>query len=90
MTIDEQLGLWLKGKPIHNNSRDECTPDFSCCNRELLASEEDRKRYYKAYCDGDNRVTHKMLADFLGKLLESKNLRVQTAQVIEFKKHESH
>lgn len=90
MTVDDQLNMWLEGNPVHNHERAECTPDFSCCNRALLASEQERKQFYKAHCDGDNRVTHKMLINFLEKMLQSENFRVHTAQVIEFKNHESH
>ena len=32
MTPDEQMEKWVNGVSIHNLERDECCPDFSCCN----------------------------------------------------------
>ena len=42
MTIDQQLALWCFGIPVHNLERDECCPDFPCCQPELLANEQTR------------------------------------------------
>lgn len=42
MTPNEQLELWVRGKSVHNDERDECCPDFSCCSPELLAPEHER------------------------------------------------
>ena len=47
MTSDEQLAEWVKGNSIHNQDRDECCPDFSCCDNELLAPEDERKSLQK-------------------------------------------
>lgn len=35
-SVDEQGKAWVDGNPMHNTYRDECTPDFSCCNRDLF------------------------------------------------------
>jgi len=32
MKPNEQLAKWVNGESIHNKERDECCPDFSCCN----------------------------------------------------------
>ena len=32
-----QMEKWLAGHPEHNTERDECCPDFSCCQPHLLA-----------------------------------------------------
>ena len=69
MTPDEQLAEWVKGNSIHNPDRDECCPDFSCCDHSLLASEEDRK----AFADGDQVVRDKLLAKFLSNMLRLSN-----------------
>ena len=42
MTSDEQLAEWVKGINIHNHDRDECCPDFSCCQSHYKASEQER------------------------------------------------
>jgi len=62
MTSDEQLAEWLKGNSIHNDTRDECCPDFSCCTPKLLADEDMRKAFVAA--DDDARIS--MLGMFLG------------------------
>lgn len=44
-SIDAQLTEWVAGNPIHNTLRDECCPDFSCCEPELMWPEETRKEF---------------------------------------------
>jgi len=68
MDCDEQLKLWLEGKPVHNYERDECCPDFSCCNPHLLASEEERKEFILAVNSGNLSAQIAMLGEFLGRL----------------------
>lgn len=65
MSIEEQLERWVAGDPVHNDERDECCPDFSCCTSELLAAEEERVKFREA--TGDARDG--MLATFLGRAL---------------------
>jgi hypothetical protein len=47
-SIKLQLSEWIAGRPHHNKVRDECTPDFSCCNPALLASEAERIEFRDA------------------------------------------
>lgn len=76
ITRDEQLAKWLGGESIHRASTfelthangdvteltgGECTPDFSCCQPELLASEETRRAFVSA--------TEKERVEFLGVFL---------------------
>jgi len=61
MTVDEQTAAWVEGRSIHNTARDECCPDFSCCQPELLASPEVRRAFQLA----DERTRHRMLGGFL-------------------------
>lgn len=68
MTPDEQLDEWVKGNPIHNKDRDECCPDFSCCEPDLLAPENVRI----AFRDADEATRTQMLSMFLGQLIELK------------------
>lgn len=67
MTPQEQMELWVKGESIHNDERDECCPDFSCCKPELLASVAVRERFR----DGTPQEQSSMLVDFLGALIKS-------------------
>ena len=67
MTNDEsvkyQLSEWVAGRPWHNTVRDECCPDFSCCQPTLLvpvaariafrdANREDRERMLFGFLSG--------------------------------------
>lgn len=65
MTCNEQLVAWVRGRSLHNEDRDECCPDFSCCRPELLAPLGERERFLAA--DDDGR--HGMLIVFLGRAL---------------------
>ncbi len=71
MKISEQTKLWVAGKPIHNKERDECCPDFSCCNPKLLAPKKIRQKFYKAELEGDSKTKNVMLMMFLGKLISA-------------------
>jgi hypothetical protein len=59
--LDNQLEEWVKGNPIHNTVENECTPDFSCCNKSLLQPEIIRTTFAKA----DSETQMKMLMQFL-------------------------
>ena len=59
---DAQLSEWLKGNPVHNDEQDECCPDFSCCQPELLADQKTRQ----AFADADEELRMTMLGMFLG------------------------
>lgn len=65
-SIEKQTQAWLEGNPIHNKERDECCPDFSCCQPELLAPYEVRKKFVEA----DDATRHKMLGMFLGACID--------------------
>ncbi|MFA7099980.1 MAG: hypothetical protein WC143_07865 [Eubacteriales bacterium] len=69
MKPDEQLELWVQGKSVHNDERDECCPDFSCCGGKL-ADEDTRKRFAKAFYEHDENTTMNMLMIFLGDMLK--------------------
>jgi len=73
MISNDQLESWLKGMSIHNDSTDECCPDFSCCEPSLLASKEDRQLFYNAWHNGQRDIVNRMLMGFLGKSLQNMN-----------------
>ena len=79
MTPDEQLEQWVKGNSIHNDARDECCPDFSCCKPELLAPKEVRQKFQKA----DKQTRMGMLSHFLSacvaKATEESGIKVHIA-----------
>lgn len=59
MTHEEQLQRWLDGESIHLDG--SCTPDFSCCEPELLATPEVRQ----AFVAGSDVERVKLLGHFL-------------------------
>jgi hypothetical protein len=65
LTCDEQLALWVSGESIHNSSRDECCPDFSCCNPEIRTPIEERRRFASA----NESERSRMLGHFLGQMI---------------------
>jgi len=71
MTIAEQLELWVNGKSVHNDTRGECAPDFSCCNSKMKTPTEVRKRFAKAYREDDQKTMNQMLGMFLGEAIST-------------------
>ena len=67
MTREEQLAEWVRGNPIHNEERDECCPDFSCCTGRI-APRDVRERFARAYREGDATTVRQMLVMFLGEM----------------------
>jgi hypothetical protein len=66
---EEQLARWVSGESVHNG---ECTPDFSCCRPQLLASQEVRTKYLNA--GRDERSA--MCFQFLGAMLRDHGCKV--------------
>lgn len=76
VSSQEQLDLWVAGDCVHYRFASgpngyHCTPDFACCNPELLAAQAVRE----VFASADPRRRTRMLTAFLGKLVESKGLR---------------
>lgn len=83
ITAEEQLRRWVEGAPVHRLTPDrkvgkhvleggECCPDFSCCRPELLAPVEVRK----AFAVASRKERGKLLAHFLGALIEGVPVKV--------------
>ena len=68
----EQLKEWVNGISIHNTDRDECCPDFSCCDDEVDTPLEIRR----AFVDANEKDRHKMLVMFLGDALKNENVYI--------------
>lgn len=67
INVANQLVQWVDGNPVHNDERDECTPDFSCCRGiEFMADKDARERFLKADKEGDDKTKNAMLGMFLG------------------------
>jgi len=76
MNTEKQLKLWVKGKPVHNDERNECCPDFSCCQPQLLAPEHERKTFLEAYQKDNEKTLMSMSIEFLGRAFSSKKVYV--------------
>ena len=75
MTCEEQVRLWAKGLSVHNTTRDECCPDFSCCNPNIHTPQAVRRRFR----DGDRKTRAKLLVGFLAGLLKGEGFDVCTS-----------
>lgn len=80
MEIDYQLQEWVNGRCHHNKERDECCPDFSCCQPELLADQDVRIQFMLAWLeDHECEKVYHMLGMFLSAALVAQgdeNVRV--------------
>ena len=72
----QQINKWVEGESIHNDERDECCPDFSCCHNEVKTDQATRKRFRKAYLEGDDEIQNEMLMMFLGAALKNENVYI--------------
>ena len=75
ITVEEQLDRWVNGDSVHNLSRGECCPDFSCCNPELQTPVEVRRKFAKAA----PAERDAMLGKFLGAMLKNYGMKVSTS-----------
>lgn len=80
--IAYQIEEWVKGNSIHNTVEDECCPDFSCCNKDMLADEKVRKQFQKAINENDNDMMDILLVNFLGMALEKAGMTVKTSDEV--------
>ncbi len=71
-----QLNHWLAGQSRHLTMPDLCTPDYSCCEPELLAPLEERELYVHARNASDTRTLTRMDCMFLGRLIVRKGMKV--------------
>lgn len=74
MTSEEQLTEWVKGNSIHNTDRDECCPDFSCCNPDVNTPKEERELFMELHDNKDEPEKMRMLGMFLGRAFATLNL----------------
>ena len=73
MTQDEQLDEWVAGNSLHDHAREQCCPDFSCCQTHYKASYDERRTFRDR-----PEVRDAMLMGFLGAALahSGKNVHV--------------
>lgn len=71
---EAQLTEWVKGNSIHNEVDDECCPDFSCCQPELLVDVEFRKLFKASDREGRDRLCFTFLSSMLAKAIPDKKV----------------
>lgn len=76
MTSEEQLQLWVNGDSVHNDERDECCPDFSCCNQKVNTLRADKQDFI----DADDDIRMFMLGDFLAGAFRAEGMEVTTSE----------
>ncbi len=57
----EQLEKWAAGENVHNHVRDECCPDFACCQPNNHFSPELRAKFLQTYREGGSEACYPML-----------------------------
>ena len=71
MTTDEQLNEWVNGNSIHNYDRNECCPDFSCCQKHYKATKEEREIFRDRL-----ELREKMLMGFLAGAIANEKIHI--------------
>lgn len=75
-SVDHQVKHWAAGIPTHNPVGDECCPDFSCCQPQLLMDEKTRQVFLAAHESGDHETRSQMLVMSLGAALSGENVYI--------------
>lgn len=78
-SMDYQLLNWRYGISLHNPVRDECCPDFSCCNEGILMSSEVREKFCIAVKEKDEEAQCSILSMALSSLSIQMNLPIYIA-----------
>lgn len=78
MTQDEQLNAWVEGDSLHDHEREQCCPDFSCCQTHYKASDDERRTFRDR-----PELRDAMLIGFLGAALANCGKTVHVAGSIQ-------
>lgn len=79
MTPLEQLEKWVKGENVHNGERDECCPDFACCQPNNHWPLSYREEFKKVYEEQGAEAIVPMLLNGLNSLLADSPVKVRVA-----------
>ena len=77
MTPDEQLERWVAGESVHNATRDECCPDFSCCQPEMQWAEPRRREFQEAFLADDHVRVHDLLMGGLTRMVGESDIETK-------------
>lgn len=75
-SVNHQVKWWAAGYPTHNPVGDECCPDFSCCQPQLLMGEKSRQAFLRVHVSGDDATRSQMLMMSLGAALSGENVYI--------------
>ena len=78
-SVTHQVENWADGLPLHNTVRDECCPDFSCCNGGKMMAEESRQRLLDAHNKGDSELVETICLMGLSSLCADSDVSVHIA-----------
>lgn len=62
MTPAQQLEAWVQGQNLHNDERDECCPDFACCQPNNHFTIPLRLKFQAAFLAGEDVGPYLMMA----------------------------
>lgn len=79
MTPLEQLEKWVKGENVHNVERDECCPDFACCQPDKHWPISYREEFKKVYEEQGSEAVIPMLLGGLNTLFTNSPTKVYVA-----------
>lgn len=78
-SIDFQLTEWVDGNPLHNPIRDECCPDFSCCNGGNMMPKDVRIKFSNAHKMGDAKTKVSVFGMALSGLMADSGVNARIA-----------
>ena len=78
-SVSHQVKHWAAGTPLHNTVRDECCPDFSCCNGGKMMTEAARQKLLQAHESGDDEAVQNICMMGLGGLVADIEAKVYIA-----------
>lgn len=81
MKKKQQLIEWYRGRSLHDFQREECCPDYSCCEPDLKATFEERRAFMIAWLCQDRPQVDHMLKLFATRLLTRRQESTVTAGV---------
>lgn len=64
-SIQFQLDNWIEGRSYHNPIRDECCPDFSCCDPSIHTNQELKNKFKQSVVDNNELDQWNILSMFL-------------------------
>ena len=70
--IQFQLDEWVKGNSIHNHVDDECCPDFSCCNKDVVTEQIIKDLFYNANSEERERLLFQFLSNAISTYTDKK------------------